>query len=370
MTPDAPPAADAALNDAEVEAVLDALRSGWLTMGPRIQELERMLADRFGAPHALALSSGTAALQLALLGAGVGAGDEVIVPALSFEGAAAAIAFTGASPVACDVRGVEDPTIDPGDAAARITPRTRAIVAVHLLGAAADLAPLRALCDERGIALVEHAAHATGGQLRDGAPAGSVGDAACWSLAADTPLGVGEGGFLTTARDELAARARSLRSHAMTSVTWDRHRGHANTYDIVDLGYNFRLDEPRAALAHARLERLGDEVARRRALVRDLRERLARVAGVTLPWDEETIARSSPHRFAFALADAAARDAVRRQLAAAGIESAPVALDAAGADAPPRAAEAAARTLTVALGPAADAAQAERLADAVQRALA
>src|SRR5690606_10490118 len=124
---------------------------------------------------------------------------------------------------------------------------------VHLFGYAADVAALRAACDRHGVALIEDASDAIDARLADGALVGTVGHAATFSLSADRQLGVGEGGFVATADEAVAARVRSLRSHAMTSVTWDRHRGHANTYDIVDIGFNFRLDEPRAALALARL---------------------------------------------------------------------------------------------------------------------
>lgn len=356
---------DTALTESDVEAVLDTLRSGWLTMGPRIQELERTLAERFGVAHALATSSGTAALQLALLGAGVRDGDEVILPALSFAGAAAAVRFTGAEPVVCDVR-AHDLTLDPDDVAARITPRTKAVVAVHLLGYPADVAALRTLCEESGVALVEDCAHALGAQLVDGTPAGTAGVAGCFSLAAGTQLGVGEGGFVLTGDDAVAARVRSLRSHAMTSVTWDRHRGHANTYDIVDVGFNFRLDEPRAALALARLPRLEEELERRRGLVRALRGALAGVPGVVVPWGDEAVGRSGHHRFALVLADGAACERVRDALAAEGVET--TSLPVLGSC--PRAKDLAARSLALPLGPSVGTVEVAAIADAVRRAAA
>jgi dTDP-4-amino-4,6-dideoxygalactose transaminase len=366
---------ETALSESDVTAVLDTLRSGWLTMGPRIQELEQTLVERFGAPHAVTVSSGTAALQLALLGVGVEPGDEVILPALSFVGGVAAARFAGAEPVLCDVRGADDPCLDVDDVAARITPRTKAVVAVHLLGYGADVGALRTLCAERGIALVEDAGHAIGARLTDGAWAGTVGDAGCFSLSAGTQLGVGEGGFVLTADEAIAGRVRSLRSHAMTSVTWDRHRGHANTYDIVDIGFNFRLDEPRAALALSRLPRLDAEIERRRGLVRALRSALADAPGVGRPWDDEAVALGAHHRFAILLDDAAARDRVRAALAAEGVESgwAPAlsALREYRALGPcPRAEDVAGRWLALPLGPSLGAGDVSRVADVVRRALA
>ncbi len=366
---------ETALAESDVEAVLDTLRSGWLTMGPRIQELEGTLVERFGVPHAVTVSSGTAALQLALLGVGVEPGDEVILPALSFVGAAAAVRFAGAEPVLCDVRGAEDLGLDVDDVAARVGPRTKAVVAVHLHGYPADVAALRELCSARGIALIEDCAHAIGSRLADGSWAGTAGDAGCFSLSAGKQLGVGEGGFVLTGDEAVARRVRSLRSHAMTSVTWDRHRGHANTYDIVDIGFNFRLDEPRAALALARLPRLGEEIDTRRELVRAYRSGLADVAGVAVPWDDAAVGLGSHHRFAVLFDDVAARDRVREALAAEGIETgfAPAisALSEYRALGPcPRAEDVALRWLALPLGPSLDSDDVAVVVDAVRRAVA
>ena len=151
-------------------------------------------------------------------------------------------------------------------------------MAVHFCGYPADLGPLRELCDAHGIALVEDAAQAIGAEAEPGRQAGTVGRLGCLSFFSKKQLCVGEGGAVLTADEELAARVRSLRSHAMTSGTWDRHPGHEASYDVVDVGYNFRLDEPRAALGLARLPRLRDDIERRRAAVRRYRERARRHA--------------------------------------------------------------------------------------------
>jgi dTDP-4-amino-4,6-dideoxygalactose transaminase len=310
-----------AMPEEDVEAVLDCLRSGWLTMGPRIQEFETAFARYAGAEHAVAVSSGTAALHLALLAAGVGPGDEVIAPSLSFVASASAARFVGAQPVLCDVIGPRDLNLDPADVARRVTERTRAVVAVHFAGYPAAVEELRALCDERKLILIEDCAQAIGAELAGGGRAGSVGELGCFSFFSKKQLCVGEGGAVTTDDPELAARVRSLRSHAMTSVTWDRHRGHAASYDVVDIGFNYRLDEPRAALALSRLARLDDDIAARRAAVRAYRAGLADVVGVELPWDDAAVARSSHFAFPILLADRTARDGVRAALRAGGIQS-------------------------------------------------
>ena len=263
------------LEESDIEATLEALRSGWLTMGPRTAELEQAYASAVGSKHAVAVSSGTAALHLACVVAGVGPGDEVIVPALSFVADAHAPRCAGGEPVLVDVVAPGEPLVDPAAVEAAITERTKAVIAVHMFGYPADLDRLAAICDEHGLALIEDCAESDGGRLRDGSPAGTRGVCGCFSFFSKTQLGVGEGGIMTTDDDEFAARLRLLRSHAMTSVTWDRHRGHAETYDVTDLGFNYRIDEPRAALARSRLERLDHSLAELGRVAGEYRERLA-----------------------------------------------------------------------------------------------
>jgi dTDP-4-amino-4,6-dideoxygalactose transaminase len=316
------PLTEIAVPESDVQAVLDCLESGWLTMGPRTKAFETALADYVGTPHAVTVSSGTAALHLALLAAGIGAGDEVIVPAFTFVASAAAARYVGAEPVLCDVRSPLDFNIDPADAAQRITPRTRAIVAVHFCGYPADVSSLRALCDEHGLVLIEDCAQAIGARLDDdGRQVGTVGELGAFSFFSKKQLCVGEGGMVTSADEQLAERVRLFRSHAMTSSTWDRHRGHDPAYDVVDIGFNYRLDEPRAALGLSRLERLADSILARRASVRAYRERLAGIPGIELPFDDQAVERSSHFAFPVLLADRETRDRFRDDLKAGGIQT-------------------------------------------------
>jgi dTDP-4-amino-4,6-dideoxygalactose transaminase len=316
------PLTDIEVPEQDVQAVLECLESGWLTMGPRTQAFERGLADFVSTPHAITVSSGTAALHLALLAAGVGSGDEVIAPAFTFVASASAARFVGAEPVLCDVKSAYDFNIDPVDVERRITPRTRAVVAVHFCGYPADVAALRRLCDERGLILIEDCAQAIGTVLDDaGGQAGTVGELGTFSFFSKKQLCVGEGGMVTTAGEELADRVRLFRSHAMTSSTWDRHRGHDPAYDVVDIGFNYRLDEPRAALGLSRLGRLQESIATRRAIVRAYRERLLDVPGVELVFDERAVARASHFAFPVLLADRPTRDRFRDELKANGIQT-------------------------------------------------
>ena len=306
------PLFDVRLTDAEVESVADTLRSGWLTMGPRTKAFEEAFAAQLGVRHGIATSSCTSALHLAYLAAGIGPGDEVIVPAITFVASAAAVRYCGGTPVLADIRGQHDLGIDPDDAEARITPRTKAICAVHYAGYAADVDRLRDICDRHGIALIEDAAHSPSatppGSDRK---LGTHGLAGCFSFFSNKVFSCGEGGLLATDDDRVAEIARSLRSHAMTSGTWDRHRGHSAGYDVTGLGYNYRLDEPRAALLSARLPGLEDDIAQRRRLVHRYRERLAETPGLTLPYENRDVDFSSCYVMPVMLDDAELREPLR-----------------------------------------------------------
>jgi dTDP-4-amino-4,6-dideoxygalactose transaminase len=305
------PVFDVRLDEDVVAAVAETLRSGWLTMGPRIQAFEAEFAEHLGVRHAVATSSCTAALHLAYLAAGIGPGDEVIVPGITFVASAAAVRYCGATPVLAEVRGQHDLGLDPEDVAARITPRTKAVCAVHYGGYAAPLSELQELCDERGLTLIEDAAHSPEAVLPGRErKLGTYGQSGCFSFFSNKILSCGEGGLLATDDDGVADLARSRRSHAMTSGTWDRHRGHAMSYDVVEVGYNYRMDEPRAALLSARLPKLEADIARRRELTARYRELLADVQGVMLPYTDDEVEASSCYVMPV-MVDPDLRDAVR-----------------------------------------------------------
>jgi dTDP-4-amino-4,6-dideoxygalactose transaminase len=310
------------LSDAEVESALDAVRSEWLTMGPRTQHLEAAFASYTGSEHVVAVSSGTAALHLACLAAGVGPDDEVIVPAMTFVATAHGPRNCGATAVLSDSVGPLDPTIDPEAVESLIGERTRAVIAVHFCGYPAATDALRSLCDRRGIVLIEDCAQAAGGRYGpDGALVGTKCSAGCFSFFSKTQLGVGEGGAVTAQDADIADRVRSLRSHAMTTVTWDRHRGHAETYDVTDLGFNYRIDELRAALAHARLDALDTALEGLRQVAEGYRRRLADIDGVEIPFDGDAVAWSGHFAFPVLLADRLTRDTVRERMHDQGVQT-------------------------------------------------
>ena len=314
------PLSDLLLDDALVEDVARTVAGGWWSMGPRVEEFEAAFATMVGARHALAVANGTAALHLALLAAECGPGDEVVVPSLNFVAAANSICHVGATPVFCDVGGPEDLNMSPADVEACIGERTKAILALHYAGFPCDLDALVALAERHGVTVLEDAAHAPGARYGTRA-CGTIGLVGCYSFFSNKNMPVGEGGMVVTNDDEVAAKLRLLRSHGMTTLTWDRHRGHASSYDVVLQGYNYRLDELRATIGLHRLAGLAAENAGRRRAAGAYRERLAGVDGLTIPFADADQEAASHHLFVVVLPEGCDRDRVRAALAEARVQT-------------------------------------------------
>jgi dTDP-4-amino-4,6-dideoxygalactose transaminase len=287
----------------------------------------------------------------------------------------------GATPVFCDVLGDEDLNLDPDDLAAAITPRTKAAIVLHYGGFACDLEAVGELADRRGIIVVEDAAHAPGARWR-GRALGTVGDVGCFSFFSNKNVPVGEGGMIVTSDDAIAGRLRLLRSHGMTTLTWQRHRGHASAYDVIEPGLNYRIDELRATLAIVQLQRLADGNAARLAHVLRYREVLDGVEGLSFPFrQEERVHDSANHLAVVLLPRGISRDDIREAARAEGVQTSvhypPIHrftayAESAGARALPRTDAVADRILTLPLFPHMTSADvdlvADVIADAVRRA--
>jgi perosamine synthetase len=258
----------------DVDAVARALRSDWLTSGPLVGEFESAFARAVGAPDAVAVSNGTAALHAAMFAIGIGPGDEVIVPPMTFAASASAAVYQGATPVFADV----DPDtllIDPAQAAAKITPRTKAIVAVDYTGQPCDYDALRRVIAGRGdITIVADACHALGARDCD-RPVGTLADITAFSLHPVKHVTTGEGGVVTTADPALAARMRMFRNHGITVDHEQRGAQASWIYEIVELGYNYRLSDIQCALGLSQLGKLAARVARRQAIADEYRRAFA-----------------------------------------------------------------------------------------------
>ncbi len=315
------PLADVVVSEEDIAVVADVYRSGWLSMGPQTEALEHEFTAYVGARHALAVANGTAGLHLICAAAGLGPGDEVIVPSMTFVATVNAITYTGATPVFADVVSVTEPWLDPRAVDAELTERTRAIMTMAYGGHPGRTAGLAALARERGLVLLEDAAHAAGSRV-GGRHLGTFGRAGAFSFFSNKNLAVGEGGMVVTDDDEAAAQMRLLRSHGMTTLTWDRHRGHAHSYDVVTAGFNYRLDELRAAMGLVQLARLPEENERRRNVVARYRDALHGRDGLTMPFDDLAAQQSSSHHLAvILLPHGVDRDSVRTDLQAAGIQT-------------------------------------------------
>jgi dTDP-4-amino-4,6-dideoxygalactose transaminase len=315
------PLFDLAFDDREYEAVLQTLRERWISMGPRTEEFERRFAELLGTPHAAAVSNCTAALHLALLALGVGRDDEVIVPSLTFVATVAAVRYVGAAPVFCDVQGPQNPTIDPEQIERSIGPKTRAIVVMHYAGFPCDMDPILAIAKRHGLAVVEDAAHAPGSRYR-GRALGTIGDIGCFSFFSNKNITTAEGGMITTGDPERFRRIKLLRSHGMTTLSFDRARGHSTTYDVVEVGYNYRLDDIRAALGIVQLGRLSLDRERRILLRQRYLSRLAEREDVIVPF-QASREEASNYILPIVLRESspADRESVRNELARRGIQT-------------------------------------------------
>lgn len=280
------PLADIDLDQEEISAVQSVLESKWLSMGEQTETFEAEFARRLNVKHAIAVANGTAALHLACMAVDLKPGDEAIVPSLTFVATANAIRYTGAEPVFADIISENDLNISPESIEAQITNKTRAILVVHYGGYTCNMAPILELAQKHNLAVIEDAAHAIASEY-DGHCLGTVGDIGCFSFFSNKNMTTGEGGMVVTHDDGLAAKLRLLRSHGMTSLSWERHQGHAFSYDVVALGYNYRLDEIRSAIGLVQLRKVDQNNAIRRKLSALYWEILAELApSLGLPFQQ------------------------------------------------------------------------------------
>ena len=270
-------------------AVQRVLASKWLSMGPEVRAFEEEFSNFIGVRHAIAVSNATAGLHLAYLALGIGDMDEVVQPSLNFVAAANMTIAVGAKPVFADIVSLKEPTIDPAEVERLISPSTKAVVVMHYGGYLCQMDALIEICKRRRVALIEDACHAIGAAYYSQAQqaevmAGSMGDVAAFSFFSNKNLATGEGGMLTTNRDDVADAVRKLRSHGMSTLTWDRHRGHANSYDVSVPGYNYRMDDLHAAIGREQLKKLDIANQRRAKLAARYFDLLNAMQGWIIPF--------------------------------------------------------------------------------------
>jgi len=301
------PLADIDLGIEEIEAVTDVLRSRWLSMGPVTAEFERHFAEYVGVKYAFAVTNCTAALHLAHMALGAGPGDTIICPSLTFVATANAIRYTGATPVFADITSIDDLNNAPDTIEARIDESTKGICVLHYGGYPCNMDSIMDIAKRHNLYVVEDAAHAPGAAtwLTDKdtgrgetvlRKCGSIGDIGCFSFFSNKNMATGEGGMITTDSDVLAEKIKLLRAHGMTSLTWDREQGHGFSYDVVDLGYNYRIDEMRSAIGLIQLEKLEGNNRKRFEVTNIYRENLQDLNEISIPF-LKTNSISSCHIF-------------------------------------------------------------------------
>jgi dTDP-4-amino-4,6-dideoxygalactose transaminase len=267
----------------EVDAVRQTMESGWLTMGERIANFESGFSAYLGGgAQSIAVDNGTAALHMALLALNIGSGDEVVIPALTFVADANVVRLVGARPVLADCADLDDWNMSVETIERCITPKTKAIMIVHYAGYPCDMPAIVGLCRKHGLKLIEDVAHAPGATVA-GRSCGTWGDIGCFSFFSNKNLSIGEGGMVTSCNPELIQRMKYLRSHGMTTLTLDRHKGRAITYDVAEPGLNYRMDEMRASIGLVQLDKLPEGNARRKQLTERYRQNLDG-SGVSMPF--------------------------------------------------------------------------------------
>lgn len=256
------PLFDLNFGEEEIEAVVNTIRSNWISTGPKCQEFEELFSSMLEVNYAVTLSNCTSALHLACIIVGLGAGDEVICPSLTFAASVNCIRYVGATPVFCDIKSAEHINIDSEKIENLITSRTKAIIVVHMAGFPADMDAIMDIAKRYNLKVIEDACHGPLSEYK-GKKLGTIGDVGCFSFFSNKNISTGEGGMIVTNNEVYANRFRSLRSHGMTTMSFQRAIGHATSYDIVDLGYNYRMDDLRASIGIIQLHHLKEDLIKR-----------------------------------------------------------------------------------------------------------
>jgi len=272
------PYARQSVDEDDIKAVVEALRSDWLTTGPKVAEFEEAIAGFVGAKYAVAVSSGTAALHAAVYALGIGPGDEVIVPPMTFAATANCVVFQGGTPVFADVDS-ETLLIDPAQVEAKITSRTKAIIAVDYAGHPCDYDALKAIAKRHGLALVADACHALGAEYK-GRKVGSLTDMAVFSFHPVKHITTGEGGMVTTDDPEVVRRMRLFRNHGIAADHHERMQKDSWYYEMVDLGFNYRITDIQCALGLSQLKKLKGFLTRRRKIAKEYDQALSNIDGI------------------------------------------------------------------------------------------
>jgi len=315
------PLFDLNFDEKEENAVLDVIRSKWISTGPKTLEFEQRFSEMLNIKHSIALANCTVALHLALKILDIEEGDEVICPSLTFVATVNAIRYVNATPVFADISGYDDLTISPIDIESKITSKTKAIIVMHHAGFACDMDSIMAIANKHGIKVIEDACHGPLSEYK-GRKLGTIGDFGCFSFFSNKNISTGEGGMLVTNNEQYNQRARLLRSHGMTSMSYERAKGHSTEYDVVEFGFNYRMDDIHAAIGIAQLNKIEKDLNLRAKIRQFYLDKLSQLDRVIVPFKESNDF-SSNYIFPIILKDSdfVKRNMVRSQLAEVGIQT-------------------------------------------------
>lgn len=308
-------------DEKEIDAVSKTIRSQWISTGPKCEELEKLFQDMLHVKYAVSLTNCTAALHLACILCDIKEGDEVLCPSLTFAASVNCIRYVGATPVFCDVVGPDHLNIDPIEIEKNITKNTKAIIVVHMAGFPAKMDEIVTIANKYNLKVIEDACHGPLSEYK-GKKLGTIGDIGCFSFFSNKNISTGEGGMLVTNNEEIAKKARLLRSHGMTTMSYQRATGHATSYDILELGYNYRMDDIRASIGVVQMKKLSDDLKKRINVRKRYIEQLSKVKGIAVPFADNTEFVSN-YILPIVLKNSTSekRDRIRENLHAAGIQT-------------------------------------------------
>lgn len=320
-------------DEAEEKAVLETIRSKWISIGPKTTEFENKFASMLNVKHALALTNCTVSLHLAMKLLDIKDGDEVICPSLTFVATVNAVRYVNAVPVFADIKSYEDLTLDPEDIERKITPKTKAIVVMHFGGFACDMESIMTLAKKHDLKVIEDACHGPLSEYTfyngkendiqsDKKKLGTIGDIGCFSFFSNKNISTGEGGMLVTNNTEIYNRSKLLRSHGMTSLSYERAKGHSTSYDVIDLGFNYRMEDIRSSIGIVQLDKIEKDLNKRAEVRKTYEKELSEIEEIIIPFcNNENF--SSNYIFPVILKNSTyeKRDDVRNKLAEAGIQT-------------------------------------------------
>ena len=279
------PLFDLNYDEEEENAVIEVLKSKWISSGPKCIELENKFCKMLDVNYGVAVSSCTAALHLALRCLGIGNGDEVIVPSLTFVATVNAVRYVGADPVFCDIENIDKPVINATDIERLITKKTKAVIVMHYAGFPCDMDKIMSVCNKCNIKVIEDACHGPM-SIYHGKKIGSIGEIGCFSFFSNKNISTGEGGMLVTNNKEIFEKAKLLRSHGMTTMSYERASGHSTNYDVVELGYNYRMDDIRASIGIVQLDKLYNDIKRRDFVRSEYYRNLYNISKIIIPFSD------------------------------------------------------------------------------------